>query len=135
MSQARAVNGMPMGLEDYLGPDAPQEERLDPFGVYEAEQELTDEERLRVKQYMEDLAAVANTPAGFRVLTHILDKLHQFDPIFTGGSHTFYNAGKYEAGRGLLMELAMADLEAFKRFQVEAAARWARNSQATQTKR
>lgn len=127
---------MPMGLDDYLGPETPAEERLDPFGIYEAEEgRLSENERLRIQQYMEDLAAVANSPHGFRVLLHILDKLQQFDPIFTGNSNTFYNAGKYEVGRGLLAELALADLGAYQRFQVEAAVRWARNCQAVSTKR
>ncbi len=119
------------GLVDYLAADTPQEERLDAFDIYGDGQELTSEERSRLRQYMEDLAQVMNTPAGFRVMLHILDKLHQFNAIFTGNSQTFYNAGLYEKGRELLTDIAMADLEAYKRLQVEAAARWARNGQAT----
>lgn len=119
------------GLADYLAADGQNEERLDAFDIYGDGQELTGEERARLRQYMEDLALVANTPAGFRVLVHILDRLNQFSAIFTGNSQTFYNAGLYEVGRAILTDIAMADLEAYKRVQVEAAARWARNSQAT----
>src|SRR5574343_499285 len=106
------------GLADYLAAEAPHEERLDAFDIDGDGQELTGEERARLRQYMEDLAQVANTPAGFRVLVHILDRLNQFNVIFTGNSQTFYNAGLYEVGRAILTDIAMADLEAYKRVQV-----------------
>lgn len=123
-----------LNLEDYMLPDE-EPERLDAFGIYGENKELTAEEQARVASYLEDLRAVLTSPAGFRVLLVLMERMHQFEPIYTGNSTTFYNLGKHEAGRGLLMELAMADIETFKLFHAEMVKRWARNFAAGQTRK
>jgi hypothetical protein len=62
-----------------------------------------------VREHWQDLAVVMATPAGLRVLWHILRELDLFKKSFTGNSETYYNLGKHEFAQKLFLDMTQAD--------------------------
>lgn len=78
----------------------------------EAKQDAVKVESER-RRLFQDVADTFGTPAGRRVLVHILGHANTFQSAMTGNSFTYYEVAKQDFGRSLLELVAAADMETY----------------------
>lgn len=73
--------------------------------------------RSEFQQIINDCAAVIRTPAGKRLIWHLLEQCHVFTSTFTGNSRTYFLEGKRSIGLYLLALMQMSGPEGLAEMQ------------------
>jgi hypothetical protein len=90
---------------------------LDPYKS-EKEAQLAQDKKLELKRqnYLMALKKVLRTPEGKLVVFNILMKTKFFESSYTGNSGTFFNEGKRDVGREVLIDVKDAAPEMTAQF-------------------